>query len=1000
MSDPRERYWRSLDELLGRPELRESLAREFPAAAELPPDWVGRRSFVKLLGASLALAGLGGCVSRPRERILPYVARQPELTPAAAEHYATTMTLDGYGTGLLAESHAGRPTKLEGNPDHPASLGAAGVYEQASVLGLYDPQRARSVRDRGRPGSWAALLGAIAAPELRRTAGARGGGLHLLLEPSASPLEAELLARVRERWPDVHVHRFAPLADPAAEEAGAVAAFGRVVQPVYDFAAAELVLAVEADFLAAMPFHLRYARDFATRRRVTGPSDAMSRMYAIETALTVTGGMADHRLRAPPGEIPAIVAAIAAQALGGGMSTAGEPAAPASSADGERAAWIDAAARDLVAHRGRCAIVAGPRQPAAVHALVHALNAALGNVGRTVRYIASQLPAGLAGSGIVPLADALRVGEVAWLVVLGGNPAYTAPADLDFTRLLRGVPRSAYLGLYRDETARGCRWFLPARHYLETWGDARAWDGTVSLVQPLIAPLYDGRTGYDVLAALAGAPDDGHTLLRETWRQRRPGHDFDRFWDEALQRGVVPDTAAPAVPVKPHGRAGSTTLIRAAAALPAPDAGGIEVVLAPDASVHDGRFANNPWLQELPDPITKLTWGNAAMLAPRTAARLGVASGHSVEITAGRSRLTIPVLVVPGHADGALTIPLGYGRTAGDAAGEEQVAAGVGANGFALRTAACPFVAAAASVRPVTSGPVPARAHPDTLADGRAADRARRHARGVPPPAGAHAGRAGPAALALPARAVRRARAVGDGHRPVHVHRLQRVRRRLPGGEQHPRRRARRACSQSREMHWLRIDRYFAGTPDEPDVVHAADALPALREGAVRVRLPGRARPCTAPTASTRWSTTAASARASAPTTARTRCAGSTGSTTTAQMHRDRAAGEEPGRHRPRARRDGEVHLLRAAHPRAPRSPRGSTAARCAPARCDRVPAGVPDRARSSSARSTEPDARRGAAGASEPRAYAVLRRARHRPARALSRADPQPEPGAGASSA
>ncbi len=463
------------------------------------------------------------------------------------------------------------------------------------------------------------------------------------------------------------------------------------------------------------------------------------------------------------------------------------------------------------------AIVAGPRQPAAVHALVHALNAALGNVGRTVRYIASQLPAGLAGSGIVPLADALRVGEVAWLVVLGGNPAYTAPADLDFTRLLRGVPRSAYLGLYRDETARGCRWFLPARHYLETWGDARAWDGTASLVQPLIAPLYDGRTGYDVLAALAGAPDDGHTLLRETWRQRRPGHDFDRFWDEALQRGVVPDTAAPAVPVKSPGR-GVDALIRAAAAFPAPDAGGIEVVLAPDASVHDGRFANNPWLQELPDPITKLTWGNAAMLAPRTAARLGVASGHSVEITAGRSRLTIPVLVVPGHADGALTIPLGYGRTAGDAEGEEQVAAGVGANGFALRTAACPFVAAAASVRPVTSGPVPLaltqthwQMEGRPIALGATLEEYRRRPERTP------AERGRPLSLYQPEPSAAREQwamvidlstCTGCSACVVACQAENNVP--VVGRE---------GVLQSREMHWLRLDRYFAGTPDEPAVL-------------------------------------------------------------------------------------------------------------------------------------------------------------------------------------
>jgi len=808
MSDPRERYWRSLEERLGRGDLREALTREFPDGADLPPDWIGRRNFVKLLGASLALAGVGGCVSRPRERILPYVARPPELTPTVAQHYATAMELDGYATGLLVESHTGRPTKIEGNPDHPASLGAAGVFEQASVLGLYDPQRAKAVRVNGRPSSWSAFLAAIGDAELRRRAGARGGGLHLLIEPSASPLEGWLLGRVRERYPDAHLHFYAPLASDA-ERTGAATAFGRLVQPVYDFGVADVVLAAGADFLSAMPFHLRHAHDFGQRRRIQEPFAGMNRLYVIETALSVTGGMADHRLRARPSEIPATLAAIAARVAG---AAGGAPA-------GGREAWVSAVAEDLVASRGRSVVLAGPRQPAAVHALAQGLNAALANVGRGVRYIEPPIPGGDRGTGIGPLAEAMGGGEVAWLVVLGGNPAYTAPADLDFPRRLGRVQGSAYLGLYRDETARACQWFVPAQHYLESWGDARAWDGTASLVQPLVAPLYGGRSVADVLAALAGEPAGPHDLLRARWRAREPGTGFDRFWDDALQRGVIPGTAASPVAVHPTRDLGA--LARELGGRQPEAASGIELALVSDASVHDGRFANNPWLQELPDPVTKLTWGNAALLSPRTAERLGIGSEQLLEIAAGERRISIPALVVPGHADDAVTVPLGYGRSV--RSGDERVAAGVGADAYSLRTLASPFAVAGTSVRPVSGGGGAPRRVRLALTqahwqmDGR------------------------PIALAATLEEYRRRPVVAPRQRgrPLSLYQ--------PEPSQSPEQWAmvidlsactgcsacvvacqaknnvpvvgREGVSNSREMHWLRIDRYFAGTPDDPVIL-------------------------------------------------------------------------------------------------------------------------------------------------------------------------------------
>ncbi len=657
---------------------------------DLPPDVpfdlrataasgeLGRRDFVRLLGASIALAGLSGCVRRPREPILPYVTRPPGATPTAARHYATSMTLDGYATGLLVESHTGRPTKIEGNPDHPASLGAAGVFEQASLLGLYDPQRARTVRFGARRSAWQAFAGELGEAPMRKAAGARGAGLHLLLEPTASPIVHELLSQVRERYPEAHVHWDAPLAGDAAR-IGSASAFGRPAHPVYDFTPADIVLSFDADVLGPVPFGLRYAHDFAESRRIGSPSDRMSRLYVIETAPSVTGGMADHRLAVRPSDIPRLAAGLAAR-VAASTELGSVPAVPASGYD----RWLDAVAADLVAHRGRAALVAGERQPAEVHAIVHLLNLALDGVGRTVRYIEPPVPAADSGTGLSALAEAIRAGSVGRLVILEGNPAYTAPPELEFARLLGGLADSAYLGLYRNETARACRWFIPGLHYLESWGDGKAWDGTVSPVQPLVDPLFGGHALIEVLAGLAGDARRPHELVREAWRTRRSAGGATS-WEEAVQRGVVAGSAAPSVPVKPVGS------LAAAVGRVGPDGGpasSLELMLPPSATVHDGRFANNPWLQELPDPVTKLTWGNAALLSSATASRLGVESEHLLEITSGGRSVTAPALVVPGHADGAVTLALGYGRAGGRGEGDEATAAGVGANAYLLRGAA------------------------------------------------------------------------------------------------------------------------------------------------------------------------------------------------------------------------------------------------------------------------------------------------------------------------
>ena len=639
---------------------RDEMRRRLGAVLEsADPEARGRRRFLELLGASLALAGLDGCSRMPPREILPYVD-QPESTPGVPRYYATSMVLDGYATGLLVESHEGRPTKVEGNPDHPASLGAAGVLEQASVLQLYDPHRAWQVRRDGAAASWGELAAELSPAALRPRVGARGARLRVLLEATSSPLEAEQLERLAALYPEAGIHFYAPLATTAFAEAVATA---KAVVPQYDLREADVILAVDADFLASGPFHLRYAREFAQRRRPESAPGGMSRLYALEPCPTPTGTSADHRLAMPPSAV--------APALERLLAAVGPGAAPPAGPD-----WLAALARDLRAHAGRSLVVAGPRLPAREQALVLSLNEALGNVGRTVWFTPSPLLGAGDGRGtLAALVAALRAGEVDTLVCLGGNPSYASAGALDLSALFRRVRLSVYVGLHENETARDCRWTGPAAHFLESWGDARALDGTLSVLQPLMEPLHGGRTRAEALSLLLGDPlARSYDLLRASWRRRGTvgaAGDFEDGWRAALGRGLVDGTA--------FARQAASLRRELRAPTGAPSASPIEIVFRPDARVHDGGFADNAWLQELPDPITTLTWDNAAHLSAATAGRLGLGEGDTLELRAGGRSARLPALVLAGHADDTVTVHFGYGRE-----GAEAVARGVGVNVYPL----------------------------------------------------------------------------------------------------------------------------------------------------------------------------------------------------------------------------------------------------------------------------------------------------------------------------
>ena len=675
-------FWRGLEELAETPEFTEFLHREFPRQAT---EWVegsSRRGFLRLMGASLALAGVSGCGLNKAEKIVPYVRAPETVVPGRPLFFATALSLGGYATGVLVESQMGRPIKVEGNEKHPASLGATDAFAQASVLSLYDPDRSQVVLREGQISTYRDFLAdlSIALDEQRAR---RGAGLRILTETVGSPTLASQIRTLLDKYPEARWAQYEP-ANRDHARAGALMAFGEDVQVQYHLDKADVILALDADFLSCGPASLRYARQFADRRRL--PSGSMNRLYAVESTLTTVGATADHRLPLRPGAIGAFATSLARE-LGIPGAGQGTPDAVAG-----HSRWIGAVARDLKAHRGTCLVVVGDEQPPAVHALVHAINNALGNVGQTVVYTEPVLARSTDQmASLRELVNEMESGAADLLVILGGNPAYTAPADLDFAGAVRKVPRAIHLGLHADETSVLCRWHVPEAHAFESWGDARAFDGTVSLLQPLIAPLYGGISPFELVAALRGdAGRSGYDIVRDHWRgQKLGGEEFEAAWETALHDGVIAGTAlAPKqVTLKPEASA-------AGAAGPGPSSQALEISFRPDPTVWDGRFANNGWLQELPKPMTKLTWDNAALVSPSTAEALGLDKEDLVELRYRGRSVQAPVWITPGHAEGCVTVSLGYGRTRAG-----QVGNGAGFDANALRTSEAPGFDAGLEIR-------------------------------------------------------------------------------------------------------------------------------------------------------------------------------------------------------------------------------------------------------------------------------------------------------------
>jgi len=660
-------FWRTLDEAAETEELREYMEEEFPGLSGQIPQGVDRRSLLKAMAASIAMAGAAACTKQPKELIVPYV-RQPEnVIPGLPLFYATAMTIGGYGRGLLVESHLNRPTKVEGNPDHPASLGSTTIFEQASILNLYDPDRSETVLHEGRLSTWAEFTGAFSS-EQQNLAIRKGEGLAVLSGATTSPTLINQMSSILTQWPAAKWYVHEPSVSPAIGSAAKKIA-GRNAFVSYDLSQADVIVSLESDFLNNGPAALVHARQFAAKRALDNGQTPV-RLYAVEWAPTVSGSLADHNFAVPSSSIPAIAYQLA-KACGVASPDVG----------GTAPGWVATVAQDLQASKGRCVVIPGEYQPESVHLAAHAINAVLGNIGKTVRLLEGVEPDNT--HSIEELTSDLNSGHVEVLVILGGNPVYTAPASLNFVGAIRKARQVVRLGQFYDETSKWSRWHVPEAHYLETWSDCRAFDGTTTIQQPLVEPLYNGKSAHEIITILQGKPDQSsHEIVKAYWAGQIKG-DFDPSWKTALHDGFVPGTQIGTV------NGGASLTLPPLEMQPISGSGSdVEVVLRPDSTIGDGTYSNNGWLQELPKPQTKMTWENSVTVSPAKAAQMKVDKGDYLRVTVNGKSVEGPAWILPGQAENSVGLTFGYGRE-----GSGRVGNGIGYNAYLLQDANMRFAA-------------------------------------------------------------------------------------------------------------------------------------------------------------------------------------------------------------------------------------------------------------------------------------------------------------------
>jgi Fe-S-cluster-containing dehydrogenase component len=638
-----------------------------------------RRNVLKIMAAGAGLAGLASC-RRPEGRIVSFSKGVEDLIPGKPMHYNTIFNLSGVAQGLRIEAHDGRPTKVEGNPLHPTSKGAANSYSQGSILNLYDPDRCSYVMKGEARSNWEEFT---TFAKSHFGAMGDGAGLAFLTERNAGPSWLALKAEAAKKWPKAMWVEFEPLASENAAQ-GSLLATGTYLEPHFAYDKAEVVFSLDADFLGLDATTVLPTKLFSSKRRVAKPDDTMNRLYVVEGQYSLTGGMADHRLRLKPSEVAGFAAEVLKM-----VSAEGEVKVEGDN----RKKFLTALVSDLKKNVGKSLVVAGPRQGAEVHALALAINEVLKNVGTTV--VLTQPLFASPKEAMAAFKTALGAGSIQTLVVMGGNPAYTLPSDFNFADSAKKIKTVIHLGPDHDETAALASWCLPQAHYLEAWGDGRSSDGTASLQQPIIAPMSEGKSSLEVLALIAGmANTRGYDLVKNYWTSTFSG-DKEKMWRKALHDGMIEGTALQ--PVK------ATVDVKKVASLPLPSpSNGMEVVFVPASGVYDGRFANNAWMVEMPDPMTKVVWDNAITVSTATAKSLNLSQGFineksdMVSVTVNGVTIEGPVLIQKGQADGVIGISLGYGR---EKVG--RVGKGVGVNAYKLRSSTAMGYATGASASKV-----------------------------------------------------------------------------------------------------------------------------------------------------------------------------------------------------------------------------------------------------------------------------------------------------------
>jgi MoCo/4Fe-4S cofactor protein with predicted Tat translocation signal len=669
-------YWRSKDQLEDSPEYRKFLETEFPDEHTEKSGTVSRRGFINTVGATLAFAGIAGC-RRPIEKIVPYVDAPENLVLGEPEFYATSIPFGTSSYGLVVTCQEGRPIKIEGNELHPSSLGKSNSFMQSSLLNLYDPDRSKSIMNGRRESGWKEVseLWEAAKTEYKN---AQGNGLAVLDTESCSPTYARLKNEFLKKYPDAEWVTFSSVSDENIIR-GVEAATGKLLKPSYNYEKAEIIVALDADPFMMESESVTNALGFANGRKIDKPSDKMNRLYVVEPGYTVTGAMADHRMKLRSGKIEDFAVLLAYELVAKGLNVTGISAFTAPDQKNIDLHWVKAVADDLVSHKEKSLVVAGRRQNKSLHALILSINNALGNIGKTVEYHkASDLQVS-DRSALKDLVSKMKSGKINSLLMIGGNPVENIPTDLDFPAALEKVQASIYLGSYNDQTSKLSSWHINRSHYLESWGDCRSADGTPGIVQPMIEPLFYGKSDLELLSLLVyGEAKSGYESVQTTWKSILKNSSFDSSWRRILHDGLYPEGKSREESIRINARSLERE-IQSATKDKAND--GFEIIFAADNSIYDGRYANNGWMQELPDPLTKLIWDNAALISNKTAVDNSIVNGDIIRIENGKNAIEIPVWILPGQADNVVVLPLGYGYKESG-----RIAEGVGFNVNPLRT--------------------------------------------------------------------------------------------------------------------------------------------------------------------------------------------------------------------------------------------------------------------------------------------------------------------------